>query len=89
MALGAQAPDAVRLVVRDGVRATAIGIGIGLFCAAILTGALRNLLYHVRAFDLTSFFGVAAVLLLIAAAASYLPARRVARIDPISALRSE
>jgi putative ABC transport system permease protein len=87
MALGALPPDAVRLVVRDGLRVTAIGIGIGLFCAAILTGALHSFLYQVRALDLTSFFGVAAVLLLIAAAASYLPARRVTRIDPLLALR--
>ncbi len=89
MALGAQAPDTLRMVVRDGVRVTVIGIGIGLFGAVILTGALRNLLYQIKAFDLASFLGVAAVLLGIAAAACYLPARRVARIDPLLALRGE
>jgi putative ABC transport system permease protein len=89
MALGAQVPDTLRMVVRDGVRVTVVGIGIGLFGAVILTGALRNLLYQIKAFDLASFLGVAAVLLGIAAAACYLPARRVARIDPLLALRGD
>ncbi|HVR97196.1 MAG TPA: ABC transporter permease, partial [Thermoanaerobaculia bacterium] len=89
MALGAQVADALRLVVRDGVRVTAIGIGIGLFGATILTGALHRFLYQIHALDLASFLGVAVVLLAIAVVASYLPARRVARIDPLSALRNE
>jgi len=89
MALGAQVADALRLVVRDGVRVTAIGIGIGLFGATILTGALHRFLYQIHALDLASFLGVAVVLLAIAVVASYLPARRVARIDPLLALRNE
>lgn len=89
MALGAQLQDTLKMVVRDGVRVTLVGIGIGLFSATILTGALRNLLYQIKAFDLTSFLGVALLLLGIAVVACYLPARRVARIDPLRALRNE
>jgi predicted permease len=89
MALGARQEDVLRLVVRDGARLAGAGAGIGLLLAAALSRVLRQMLYGVSAFDPLSYFGLTLVLSLVALAASWLPARRAARVDPNEALRAE
>jgi predicted permease len=89
IALGAQPADVVRLVAGEGARLTAIGIGVGVFAALGLTQLMRSLLFGVSAVDPLTFAGVALLLTLVAAAASYIPARRAMRTDPIISLRYE
>ena len=89
MALGADASSVRRLVVRDGVKIAAIGIVAGLIIAWPAARTLSALLYGVQATDATVFGAVAAVLTCVALAASYLPARRATRVDPMTALRPE
>jgi putative ABC transport system permease protein len=89
MALGAQPCDVVRSVLAQGMKPVLHGLGIGLIGG--LTGAriIKSLLYQVPATDPTTFGGIAAVLVMVAFLAAYLPARRAARVDPIIALRWE
>jgi predicted permease len=89
MALGAQVGDVTRLVVQQGARLAAIGIAVGLVGALALTRVLASLLYGVSARDPLTFAGVAAVLGAVALMATYVPARRAARVDPLMAIRSE
>ena len=89
MALGAQRRDTVSLVVRDGLGLTAVGIAIGACGALALTREIRGLLYGVAAADPATFAGVITLLILVAAAACYIPARRATRVDPMVALRHE
>jgi putative ABC transport system permease protein len=89
MALGARPADVVRLVVARGVTLAAIGIAIGLVAAIPLTRSMQALLFEVQPTDIPTFAAVGLGLAAIAAAASYLPARRATRIDPITALRME
>jgi predicted permease len=89
MALGAQRRDTLFLVLRDGVALTALGIVVGVIGALGLTRAVRGLLYGVRAADPLTFAAVASLLILVAIAACYIPARRAMRVDPIVALRHE
>jgi putative ABC transport system permease protein len=89
MALGADRGRVLRLVVRQGVALTAIGIGLGLAAGAGAAQLLRSLLFGVSALDPIAF-GVAALLFaVVSLAASYLPARRAMRVDPMIALRAE
>jgi ABC-type antimicrobial peptide transport system permease subunit len=87
VALGAQRGDVVRLIVAQGATLGGIGIAIGLIGALLVTRFLRTLLFGVSPFDVPSFAGVAAMLAAIALLASYLPARRAAKVDPVEALR--
>jgi predicted permease len=89
MALGATAGSIVGLILRESVLLTLAGLGAGLVLAAVVSRLLSNLLYEVSPFDPRIFS--AASLLLVAAAllASYLPARRAMRVDPLIALRQE
>jgi putative ABC transport system permease protein len=87
-ALGARPGDIVRLVVRQGLLVTIGGVAAGLAAAAFLVRFLATLLYGVTASDPLSFVIVPAAVLLVAASACYLPARRAARVDPLRALRS-
>ena len=89
MALGAQRSSIVRLVVRHGLELTAAGIVTGLIGAAALTRVMANLLFGVSATDLVTFSSVPLLLAAIALLASYLPARRATRVDPLVALRYE
>jgi ABC-type antimicrobial peptide transport system permease subunit len=89
VALGAQHRHVLGMVVGHGVRLTAIGVGVGLLGAFGITRVLSSLLWGVSASDPLSFAGVAIFLTLVAALASYLPARRATAVDPIIALRSE
>lgn len=89
MALGAGQPLVLGLVLRDGMALTAAGIGIGLVAAALLSRVLQSQLYAVGALDPLAFGGVVLVFGAVAALASYIPARRAARVDPMVALRTE
>jgi predicted permease len=89
MALGAQRVDVLRMVVSDGARMTLIGAAIGLVVALGLTQLMSSLLFGIKASDPITFASVAALLCGIAFMASYLPARRAAKVDPIVALRYE
>jgi putative ABC transport system permease protein len=88
-ALGADASDVVRLVLAHGGNLAACGIAIGAAGAIAATRLLRSLLYEVTPTDVTTFIAVAFLLACVAIAASYLPARRAATIDPAGALRYE
>ena len=89
MALGAESRQVTRLFLRQGLALTAMGIVLGLAGAAASTRLLDSWLYGVKPLDLPTFAWSAAGMLAIAAAASYLPARRAARIDPLVTLRAE
>ena len=89
IALGAERRDILRLVVGQGGRLAALGIGIGILAALGLTRLMSGLLYGVQAFDPATFGAMAAVLWVVAMLASYLPARAAAAVDPIVVLRAE
>ena len=89
LALGADPGSVQRLVVREGLRVAMGGTVVGLVAAVAATRAMRGLLFGVAPGDPLSFLLVAPILLLVALLACWIPARRVARIDPLLALRSE
>jgi predicted permease len=87
MALGANGSNMMALVLGQGIRLVAAGIGFGLLASLVVGRALSSLLYGLSAADPISLAGAAAVLLAVAAVACYLPARRASRVDPLVALR--
>jgi putative ABC transport system permease protein len=87
--LGAQPTDVFRIVVGEGLRFAVLGVGIGVVAGLLLTRLLRSFLYGVSASDPLTFIGVTVLLLGVALAASFFPARRATRVDPIIALRYE
>jgi predicted permease len=89
MALGAEARQVLRMVLGDGLRLAAAGVGCGLLLALALTRLMGALLHEVSAVDPATFGGVAALLVAVAVLASLLPARRATRVDPATALRCE
>jgi predicted permease len=89
MALGANRGSVLRLVIRQGVVLTAIGVGLGLAAGAAGAQVLRSLLFGISTLDPLAFGGAALLLALVSMAASYLPARRATRVDPMIALRAE
>jgi putative ABC transport system permease protein len=89
MALGARSPDAVALVVRSTLAPVAIGLVFGTIGAALVTRVLSSQLYGLSALDPAAFAGGVLMLFLASCGASWIPARRAARVDPIIALRAE
>jgi putative ABC transport system permease protein len=89
MALGARARDVRRMFLRHGLALTAAGIALGIGVAAVLTRVLSAFLFGVGPVDPLTYAVVSAVLAAVALLATYLPARRAARVDPIIALRAE
>ena len=89
MALGASPGDVFRLVLRQALILAGMGIAIGLVGAFAVTQLLRSMLFGVKATDPATYAGVIALLGGVALVASYIPARRAARVDPIVALRDE
>ncbi|MEP7342544.1 MAG: FtsX-like permease family protein, partial [Acidobacteriota bacterium] len=89
MALGAQRGDVLWLVVKQGMSLALAGIGIGLLASLGLTRLVSKLLFGVSATDPLTFIAIAMLLMLVAALASWIPARRATKVDPLMALRSE
>jgi putative ABC transport system permease protein len=89
LALGAQRRNILQMVLRQGLTLAAVGTGVGLVGAFIVSHLMAALLYSVSPYDLSTFAGVTAVLTVVAIAASYVPALRAMRLDPITTLHSE
>lgn len=89
MALGAERAAVLRMVIRQALGLALAGVAIGLAAAVAATRVLANFLFGVKPIDGVTFAGVSAVLIAVAVAASWLPARRATRVDPMVALRCE
>jgi len=88
-AMGAQRSNVLRLILRQGMTMALIGSGIGVILSLIVFRALGTVLYGVRAFDPVTLFSVSLLLVAVAFVASYIPALRATRVDPVVALRDE
>jgi putative ABC transport system permease protein len=89
MALGSTPAGIVREMMRAGARVGMIGLSLGLVGALLTARAMSGLLHGLSASDPVTFVGIPVCLALIMSVATYLPARRAARLDPMSALRSD
>jgi putative ABC transport system permease protein len=89
MALGAQMGNVIKLIMKSGLLIAIVGVAIGLAGAFALTRLMTSLLFAVEATDKATFAGVSVGLVVIALLASYIPARRAAKVDPLVALRYE
>jgi putative ABC transport system permease protein len=89
MALGARPRDVLRPIVGEAAGLALTGTLVGVIAALALTRLMASLLYGVRPTDVATFLATAGVLACVAAVASYLPARRATRIDPLTALRHD
>jgi putative ABC transport system permease protein len=89
VALGAQPQNVFRIIVGHGLQLALFGVGIGLVAALALTRLLQSFLFGISAYDPLTFIAVSLLLTLVAVAASYFPARRATRVDPMVALRYE
>ncbi len=89
MALGAAASDVRTMVVREGATLAGAGVAIGLVGALAGARLLASMLYGVKSTDAATYAGSAALLIAIMLAASYIPAWRASRVDPLAALRCE
>jgi ABC-type antimicrobial peptide transport system permease subunit len=87
--LGASREQIVGLILRQGLVKALLGLGLGLGGAFYLTRLLRKMLFDVQPTDPLAFTAVALLLLLVGLLASWLPARRAAKVDPVIALRAE
>jgi putative ABC transport system permease protein len=89
VAVGAEKPDILRLILTEGMRITVVGIALGLLGAFAVSSVVKSQLFGVSATDPLTFLGVVVALALVALAACYIPARRATRVDPMVALRYE
>ena len=89
VALGASPAGVLWMVVRDGMKLVALGLGVGLVAAVALTRLVASMLYGVSATDVPTFIAIAAVLAAVALVAIVIPARRATRVDPMLALRAD
>jgi predicted permease len=89
MSLGAQQGDVLRLILAGGLAMVLVGVAFGLGFSALLSRSMSSLLFGIGAFDAPSFLAVAALLILVAMAACWIPARRAMHVDPMVALRYE
>src|SRR5207237_3860154 len=89
MALGAEPRAVLAMVLRQGLRLAAVGVALGLAASLAATRALQSVLFGVSAADPVTYASVAALLVSVAALASWVPARRATRVDPAVALRAE
>ncbi len=89
MALGARRADVLKMTVNQGLKLVSIGMMLGLAAAFLLTRVLASLLFGISATDPVTFLGISLVLLVVAILASYLPALRATKVDPIIALRAQ
>jgi ABC-type antimicrobial peptide transport system permease subunit len=89
MALGARLGDVLRLVIGNGLKLMAIGVGLGLVGAYVLTRALTSLLSGISPTDPVTFVFVSLLLVAVAVLATYIPARRATKVDPLVALHYE
>ena len=89
LALGSTPEIVYRLILTNALRLTLVGVAVGIIAAAALTRYVKSLLFQVPALDPITMTMVGLLLILVAIAASYLPARRATRVDPVNALRVE
>ena len=89
MALGARRSTVLWMMVGEGLRLAGLGIGLGLALATAATPRIADWLFHVNPLDRATFLAMSTVLVLVALVATYLPARRAVRADPLAALRAE
>src|SRR5262245_18514957 len=89
MAQGAQRRDVLNLVVGQGMKLALAGVALGLLASVALTRLMEKLLFEVSATDFSTFAMIAILLTLVALAASWIPARRAIKVDPMVALRCE
>ncbi len=89
MALGAESGEVVRLVLKQGVGLVLAGIAVGLVGALAFTRVMRSMLFGISPSDPLTLAGISCVLGIVALLASWLPARRAAKVDPMVALRHE
>src|SRR5262245_62050929 len=89
MALGAQASDVLRMALWRGMSLTIVGVALGLAAALVLTRVMKNVLFEVSATDPVTFALIALLLIAVALIASYIPARRATKVDPLLAIRHD
>jgi putative ABC transport system permease protein len=89
MALGAEARDVLRMILKEGIVLSLLGVGIGLVGAFALSRLLKGMLYEITPTDPLTFAAISLLLVFVAMLASYLPARRATKVDPSVALRYE
>jgi putative ABC transport system permease protein len=89
MALGARRREVVRMVLARGLGNALLGVVLGLLCTVMMGAAMRRFVIGIGVFDMWSYFVAVSVVLAVALAASYLPAWRASRLDPLAALRDE
>jgi putative ABC transport system permease protein len=89
IALGAQTGNVLKMVLRQGLKLTALGLALGLAAAYALTRYMQSMLFGVKPADPVTFAAIALLVIVVAIAACWIPARRATKVDPIVALRSE